>query len=278
MLGVSARPVVAQGHRPGRRAGWPGPASPPTWSRSPARSVRSPARSSSSGPGTCSGAPFVVTFFVLLDMLDGALARARGGGSVFGAVLDSVGDRAADAAIFGALIWWFSGRRRQPAAGPARAAVPRARRADLLHQGAGRGGRPLLRRRHRRAHSSGCCWCSSAPGSPGSGCRTRCTSGSGSCSSAAPSRSASASSPSTGPRPAPRCLPRRPSRDRERAVPPRPPGPPTPASPPGGTPSGCCRSPRHGACSTGPGAGRPAGTGRAPASCGPTSGSSPAGG
>jgi CDP-diacylglycerol--glycerol-3-phosphate 3-phosphatidyltransferase len=50
-----------------------------------------------------------VTFFVLLDMLDGALARARGGGSVFGAVLDSVGDRAADAAIFGALVWWFSG-------------------------------------------------------------------------------------------------------------------------------------------------------------------------
>jgi CDP-diacylglycerol--glycerol-3-phosphate 3-phosphatidyltransferase len=52
----------------------------------------------------------VVTFFVLLDLLDGALARARGGGTVFGAVLDSVGDRAADAAIFGALIWWFSGR------------------------------------------------------------------------------------------------------------------------------------------------------------------------
>jgi len=50
-----------------------------------------------------------VTFFVLLDMLDGALARARGGGSVFGAVLDSVGDRAADAAIFGALVWWYSG-------------------------------------------------------------------------------------------------------------------------------------------------------------------------
>jgi CDP-diacylglycerol--glycerol-3-phosphate 3-phosphatidyltransferase len=52
---------------------------------------------------------FTVTVFVLLDMLDGALARARGGGSVFGAVLDSVGDRAADAAIFGALVWWFSG-------------------------------------------------------------------------------------------------------------------------------------------------------------------------
>ena len=51
----------------------------------------------------------VVTVSVLLDLLDGALARARGGGTVFGAVLDSVGDRAADAAIFGALIWWYSG-------------------------------------------------------------------------------------------------------------------------------------------------------------------------
>ncbi|MGY1750431.1 phosphatidylinositol phosphate synthase [Modestobacter sp. SYSU DS0511] len=50
-----------------------------------------------------------VTVFVLLDMLDGALARARGGGSVFGAVLDSTGDRAADAAIFAGLAWWFSG-------------------------------------------------------------------------------------------------------------------------------------------------------------------------
>ena len=52
---------------------------------------------------------FAVTVFVLLDMLDGALARARGGGSVWGAVLDSTGDRAADAAIFGALVWWYSG-------------------------------------------------------------------------------------------------------------------------------------------------------------------------
>src|SRR4051794_10787384 len=50
-----------------------------------------------------------VTFCVLLDLLDGALARARGGGSVFGAVLDSTGDRAADAAIFAGLAWWFSG-------------------------------------------------------------------------------------------------------------------------------------------------------------------------
>src|SRR3954451_24305975 len=52
---------------------------------------------------------FTVTVFVLLDMLDGALARARGGGSLYGAVLDSTGDRASDAAIFGALVWWYSG-------------------------------------------------------------------------------------------------------------------------------------------------------------------------
>jgi CDP-diacylglycerol--glycerol-3-phosphate 3-phosphatidyltransferase len=61
------------------------------------------------GTGHLFWGALAVTVFVLLDMLDGALARARGGGSVFGAVLDSVGDRAADAAIFGALIWWFSG-------------------------------------------------------------------------------------------------------------------------------------------------------------------------
>src|SRR5215218_4958348 len=50
-----------------------------------------------------------VTLLVLLDLLDGALARARGGGTLFGAVLDSTGDRAADAAVFGSLAWWFSG-------------------------------------------------------------------------------------------------------------------------------------------------------------------------
>ena len=61
------------------------------------------------GTGWLFWGAFTVTVFVLLDMLDGALARARGGGSVFGAVLDSTGDRAADAAIFGALVWWFSG-------------------------------------------------------------------------------------------------------------------------------------------------------------------------
>ncbi|RBY89012.1 CDP-alcohol phosphatidyltransferase family protein [Blastococcus sp. TBT05-19] len=61
------------------------------------------------GSGSLFWGAFAVWMFVMLDMLDGALARLRGGGSVFGAVLDSVGDRAADAAIFGALAWWFSG-------------------------------------------------------------------------------------------------------------------------------------------------------------------------
>jgi CDP-diacylglycerol--glycerol-3-phosphate 3-phosphatidyltransferase len=61
------------------------------------------------GTGQLFWGTVAVTFCVLLDLLDGALARARGGGSVFGAVLDSAGDRAADAAIFASLAWWFSG-------------------------------------------------------------------------------------------------------------------------------------------------------------------------
>ncbi|WP_448623756.1 phosphatidylinositol phosphate synthase [Geodermatophilus sp. URMC 64] len=61
------------------------------------------------GTGHLFWGAFTVTLLVLLDMLDGALARARGGGSLFGAVLDSTGDRASDAAIFAALAWWFSG-------------------------------------------------------------------------------------------------------------------------------------------------------------------------
>src|SRR4051794_33157873 len=61
------------------------------------------------GTGQLFWGAFAVTLLVLLDLLDGALARARGGGSLFGAVLDSTGDRASDAAIFAALAWWFSG-------------------------------------------------------------------------------------------------------------------------------------------------------------------------
>lgn len=47
-----------------------------------------------------------VTLFVLFDVLDGAVARARGQGSPFGTVLDSVCDRIADGALFAGLTWW----------------------------------------------------------------------------------------------------------------------------------------------------------------------------
>ncbi len=51
----------------------------------------------------------VITLFVLFDLIDGAMARARGYGTPFGAVLDSVCDRAADGALFAALAWWCLG-------------------------------------------------------------------------------------------------------------------------------------------------------------------------
>ncbi len=44
--------------------------------------------------------------FVMVDMVDGAMARARGGGTRFGSVLDATCDRIADGAIFGALAYW----------------------------------------------------------------------------------------------------------------------------------------------------------------------------
>jgi phosphatidylinositol phosphate synthase len=50
----------------------------------------------------------VIWFFVMLDMVDGAVARAGGVSSKFGALLDSTLDRVADGAIFGALAWWFA--------------------------------------------------------------------------------------------------------------------------------------------------------------------------
>ncbi|HTF46003.1 MAG TPA: CDP-alcohol phosphatidyltransferase family protein [Pseudonocardia sp.] len=48
----------------------------------------------------------VTTAFVLLDLVDGAMARALGSGTKFGAVLDSTCDRLADGALFAALAWW----------------------------------------------------------------------------------------------------------------------------------------------------------------------------
>ena len=51
----------------------------------------------------------VVTLFVLFDLVDGAMARARGRCTPFGAVLDSTCDRIADGALFAALTWWALG-------------------------------------------------------------------------------------------------------------------------------------------------------------------------
>ena len=51
------------------------------------------------------GAMFI-WLFVMFDMLDGAMARARGGGTRYGAVLDATCDRVADGAIFAGLAWW----------------------------------------------------------------------------------------------------------------------------------------------------------------------------
>ncbi|MFI1912402.1 phosphatidylinositol phosphate synthase [Nocardia sp. NPDC020380] len=48
----------------------------------------------------------VIWLFVMFDMLDGAMARARGGGTKYGAVLDASCDRVADGAIFASLAWW----------------------------------------------------------------------------------------------------------------------------------------------------------------------------
>lgn len=48
----------------------------------------------------------VVWFFVLADMLDGAMARQLGGGTRFGAVLDATCDRISDGAVFCGLLWW----------------------------------------------------------------------------------------------------------------------------------------------------------------------------
>jgi CDP-diacylglycerol---glycerol-3-phosphate 3-phosphatidyltransferase len=49
----------------------------------------------------------VCWFFVMADMLDGALARVKGTTGVFGAFLDSTLDRVADAAVFSGLAAWF---------------------------------------------------------------------------------------------------------------------------------------------------------------------------
>lgn len=48
----------------------------------------------------------VVTAFVFFDLFDGAMARARGFGTLFGLVLDASCDRIADGAMFGSIAYY----------------------------------------------------------------------------------------------------------------------------------------------------------------------------
>ena len=57
-------------------------------------------------PGYLFAGTMVVTVFVLADLVDGAMARARGYGTDFGVVLDASCDRIADGALFGALAFY----------------------------------------------------------------------------------------------------------------------------------------------------------------------------
>lgn len=50
----------------------------------------------------------IVTVFALTDLLDGTMARMRGGASRFGAFLDSSMDRIADGAVFGSVAFWLA--------------------------------------------------------------------------------------------------------------------------------------------------------------------------
>lgn len=58
-------------------------------------------------PGHVLAGGIAVTFFALTDLLDGAMARARGWTSRWGAFLDSTCDRLADASIFAAAAYWL---------------------------------------------------------------------------------------------------------------------------------------------------------------------------
>jgi CDP-diacylglycerol--glycerol-3-phosphate 3-phosphatidyltransferase len=51
---------------------------------------------------------WIVTASALTDVLDGTMARMRGGSGRFGALLDSSMDRIADAAVFGAVTFYLA--------------------------------------------------------------------------------------------------------------------------------------------------------------------------
>ena len=82
----------------------------------------------------------IVTLFALTDVLDGTMARLRGGSTKFGALLDSTMDRIADAAVFGTVLYIFA--RAGDLWGVVAAGLCLvARRPRLVRQGARRGPR-----------------------------------------------------------------------------------------------------------------------------------------
>ncbi|PRQ11985.1 phosphatidylglycerophosphate synthase [Corynebacterium sp. 13CS0277] len=52
-------------------------------------------------------AAIITGLFAAFDLLDGTMARMRGGGTAYGATLDASCDRVADGALFGAIVWWM---------------------------------------------------------------------------------------------------------------------------------------------------------------------------
>jgi CDP-diacylglycerol--glycerol-3-phosphate 3-phosphatidyltransferase len=62
------------------------------------------------------GGGLLVLFSGAFDMLDGGLARARGGGSKFGAFFDSTLDRLSEGVIYLGLLYWFTATQRPKSA------------------------------------------------------------------------------------------------------------------------------------------------------------------
>ena len=52
-------------------------------------------------------AAVLTLFFAAFDMIDGTMARLRGGGTAYGATLDASCDRLSDGALFGAIAYWL---------------------------------------------------------------------------------------------------------------------------------------------------------------------------
>lgn len=59
------------------------------------------------GNGYLVAGAIIIALCTLLDLLDGAVARAGDGGSPYGALVDAVSDRVADGVILASLTWWL---------------------------------------------------------------------------------------------------------------------------------------------------------------------------